>query len=67
MRDSKGRDLFKGLMGGHVVITSRHGTGVGSMGRKVEVKEYELSTKLMNSEKLNNKWFKEIVGGDGLC
>ena len=50
MRASNGRDLLKGLRGGHVVITSRHGTGVGSMGRKVE--EFELSTKLMNSEKL---------------
>ena len=35
---SKGRDLLKGQRG-----------GLGSMGRKVEVKEFELSTKLMNS------------------
>ena len=52
MRASNGRDLLKGLRGGHVVITSRHGTGVGSMGRKVE--EFELSTKLLKSEKLKN-------------
>jgi len=51
---SKGRDLLKGQRGGRVVTTPRHGAGVGSMGRKVEVKEFELSTKLMNSEKLKN-------------
>ena len=51
---SKGRDLLKGQRGGLVVTTPRHGAGVGSMGRKVEVKEFELSTKLMNSEKLKN-------------
>ena len=49
MRDSKGRDLLQGLRGGLVVITSRLGTVVVSMGRKVEVKEFKLSTKLMNS------------------
>ena len=38
---------------GHAITAPRHGaTGAGSMGRKVEVKEFELSTKLMNSEKL---------------
>ena len=40
---------------GHAITAPRHGaTGAGSMGRKVEVKEFELSTKLMNSEKLKN-------------
>ena len=49
---SKGRDLLKGQRGGLVVTTPRHGAGVGSMGRKVQ--EFELSTKLIKSEKLKN-------------
>ena len=38
---------------GHAITAPRHGaTGAGSMGRKVEEKEFELSTKLMNIEKI---------------
>ena len=47
MRASKVRDLLKDE-NGHAVTTPRHGAtaGAGSMGRKVEAKEFELSTKL---------------------
>ena len=44
--------MLKGQRGGLVVTTPRHGAGVGSMGRKVQ--EFELSTKLIKSEKLKN-------------